>query len=158
MGDVIDDYLKSTGGDIGRTKGQVLRKIRNDFAISDIPCDELRASDVTNFARTLSKGRSAATVQNYLSHLNAVLSIARTVWNYEIDRYVAQDGITAARHLKLAGKSKSRERRPTLEEVDRLLAHFLETHARDKRSLPMHIVMTFAMYSSRRQDEITRIT
>lgn len=158
VGDVIDDYLKSTGGDIGRTKGQVLRKIRNDFAISDIPCDELRASDVTNFARALSKGRSAATVQNYLSHLNAVLSIARTAWNYEIDRNVAQDGITAARHLKLAGKSISRNRRPTLEEIDRLLAHFVETHSRDKRSLPMHIVMTFAMFSSRRQDEITRIT
>lgn len=62
VGDVIDDYLKSTGGDIGRTKGQVLRKIRDNFAISDIPCDELRASDVTNFARALSKGRSAATV------------------------------------------------------------------------------------------------
>lgn len=37
VGDVIDDYTKSTSGDIGRTKGQVLRNIRDDFAISDIP-------------------------------------------------------------------------------------------------------------------------
>jgi len=68
---------------------------------------------------------------------------------------VAQDGITAVRHLKLAGKSQSRTRRPTLEEIDRLLAYFIETHTRDKRSLPMQIVMTFAIFSSRRQVGIT---
>jgi hypothetical protein len=34
--------------DIGRTKAQVLRKIREEFAISDIPCDELRPRDITD--------------------------------------------------------------------------------------------------------------
>ena len=148
VGDVIDDYLKSTGGDIGRTKAQVLRKIREEFAISDIPCDELRPRDITDFARTLSKGRSPSTVQNYLSHLSAVLSIARTAWDYDMNRDVAQDGITAARHLKLAGKSQSRNRRPTLDEIDRLLAYFMETHTRDKRSLPMHIPPVSGMLSA----------
>jgi hypothetical protein len=98
VGDVIDDYLKSTGGDIGRTKSQVLRKIREEFAIIDIPCDELRPRDITDFASTMPKGRSASTVQNYLSHLSAVLSIARTSWDYDMNRDVAQDRITAARH------------------------------------------------------------
>ena len=158
VGDVIGDYLKATGDDIGRTKKQVLQKIRNEFLISEIPCDELRPRDITDFARSLSKGRSPATVQNYLSHLNAVLSIARTAWDYDMDRDVAQDGITAARHLKLAGKSNSRSRRPTLDELDRILTFFVEAHRRDKRSLPMHAVVTFAVFSSRRQDEITRIT
>mgnify|MGYP006151278217 CR=1 FL=1 len=64
----------------------------------------------------------------------------------------------AARHLKLAGKSNSRSRRPTLDELDRILTFFVEAHRRDKRSLPMHAVVTFAVFSSRRQDEITRIT
>ncbi len=159
VGDVIEDYLKAASGDIGRTKSQVLRKIRKDFAISDIPCDELKPSDVTGFARALAKGgASPSTVQYYLSHLSAVLSIAKTTWNYEMDRNVALDGITAAKHLKLAAKCKSRTRRPILEKIEQLLKHFLESHARDSRSLPMHIVMTFAIFSSRRQDEITRIT
>lgn len=87
-----------------------------------------------------------------------MLSIARQAWDYDMNRDVAQDGITASRHLKLAGKSQSRTRRPTLEEIDRLLTHFTQTHTRDKRSLPMHIVMTDPMFSSRRQEEITRIT
>ena len=158
VGDVIGDYLRATGEEIGRTKSQVLKKVRDEFLISEIPCDELRPRDITDFARSLSKGRSPATVQNYLSHLNAVLSIARTAWDYEMDRDVVQDGITAARHLKLAGKSKSRTRRPTLDEIGRILAHFVEANQRDRRSLPMHAVVTFALFSSRRQDEITRIT
>ena len=113
VGNVIDDYLKSTGGDIGRTKSQVLRKIREEFAISDIPCDELRPRDITEFARTLSKGRSPSTVQNYLSHLNAVLSVARTVWDYDMNRVVAQDGITVSSgslvfQLRLGGRTKLR--------------------------------------------------
>lgn len=37
-----------------------------------------------------------------------------------MNRDVAQDRIIAARHLKLAGKSQSRTRRPTLEEIDRI--------------------------------------
>ena len=47
-GDVIEDYLKSSGGDIGRTKSQVLRRIREDFAISNIPCEDLRPRDNTD--------------------------------------------------------------------------------------------------------------
>ena len=38
------------------------------------------------------------------------------------------------------------------------MAHFTETGIRDTGSLPMHRVMTFAIFSTRRQDEINRIT
>lgn len=77
-GDVIGDDRDATGDDIGRTKKQVLQKIRNEFLISEIPCGELRPRDITDFAKSLAKGHSPATIQNHLSHLNAVLSIART--------------------------------------------------------------------------------
>jgi hypothetical protein len=50
-----------------------------------------------------------------LSHLRAVQRVARTAWNYDMNRNVAQDGITAARHSKLAGKAHSRTRRPRLQ-------------------------------------------
>jgi hypothetical protein len=43
VGHVSNKELKSTNGDIGRTKAQVLRKIAVAFAVSDIPCDELRS-------------------------------------------------------------------------------------------------------------------
>jgi len=138
VGDVISDCLKARENDIGRTKCQVLRKIKSEFLISDIPCDELRSVDITDFARRLSADRTASTVQNYLSHLSAVLSIAGTAWDYDIDHHVVGDGITAARHLSLVGKSNSRIHRPTLDELDRLLGFFIEAHQRDPRSLPIH--------------------
>jgi hypothetical protein len=157
VGDAIGDYLKATCGDIGRTKKQVLKKFRNEFQISEIPCDDLRPRDITDFARSFSRGRSPATVQTYLSPLNAALSIARTAWHDDMERDIAKDGITAARHLKRAGRSNSRSRRPSLDELDRILAFFVGAHQRDNRSPPLHAVVTFAVFSSRRQDEITQI-
>jgi integrase len=40
--------------------------------------------------------------------------------------------------------------------MDRLIAHFIEA-SRRRNSLPMHLVTTFAMFSTRRQEEIIRI-
>jgi hypothetical protein len=75
----------------------VVRKIREEFAVSDNPCAELRPRDITDFAQTLSMGRTPSTVQIFLNHLSAVLSIARTAWGCDMNRDVAQHAITVAR-------------------------------------------------------------
>jgi integrase len=56
----------------------------------------------------------------------------------------------------MVAKSGKRDRRPTVEEMNRLMAFFAEKHARG-RSLPMHKVCAFALFSTRRQEEIIRI-
>ncbi|MBE0412988.1 hypothetical protein [Yoonia sp.] len=112
-----------------------------------------------DFARGLRRGgRSPSTVQNYLSHLSAALSMGRTAWGYDLDLNVVADGVTAARQLDLAGKSNSRDRRPSLAEMDALMTHFAEASARDSRTLPIHKIMAFAIFSTRRQEEITLTT
>ncbi|WP_224380310.1 tyrosine-type recombinase/integrase [Roseovarius carneus] len=62
-----------------------------------------------------------------------------------------------AKKLGLTQKSRHRDRRPTLDELDRLMTHFLERSTRRPSSVPMHRVMAFAIFSTRRQEEITRI-
>lgn len=159
VGDVITDYVREKQGAIGKTKMQVLRSIQNDSMISDIPTSDLQPKHIVDFARGLRLGgRSPSTTQNYLSHLSAALSMGRTAWGYDLDRNVVADGVAAARHLDLAGKSNSRDRRPTLLEIDALMTHFADASARDPRTLPMHRIMAFAIFSTRRQEEITLIT
>jgi len=63
----------------------------------------------------------------------------------------------AARRLGYTGGSHKRDRRPTLSELDRLLTHFMGVEARRPKSLPMTVIVPFALFSTRRQDEITRI-
>ena len=50
-----------------------------------------------------------------------------------------------------------RDRRPTLDELDLLMVHFGERQKRRPSSVPMQKVIAFAIFSTRRQEEITRL-
>ena len=62
-----------------------------------------------------------------------------------------------ARRMGLISKSAKRDRRPSVEEMDKLMNHFADRHLRG-RSLPMHHVCALALFSTRRQEEIMRIS
>ncbi|MEN1480158.1 site-specific integrase, partial [Pseudomonas aeruginosa] len=54
-------------------------------------------------------------------------------------------------------RSNERDRRPTLEELDTILAYFVEMRERRKQQIDMVRMIGFAIFSTRRQEEITRI-
>jgi integrase len=54
-------------------------------------------------------------------------------------------------------KSRERDRRPTLDELDKLLKHFQGIQTRRPTSINMLKMTGFALFSTRRQEEITRI-
>jgi integrase len=60
--------------------------------------------------------------------------------------------------MGFTSKPEERTRRPTLEELDKLMTHFQEASAANPRTMPMHIITAFAIFSTRRQAEICRIT
>lgn len=156
VADLIDRYLDTMRKQVGRTKAGALDLLkRTEFARIDTA--DLRAEDIVKLARDLGQTRQPQTVQNYLSHLSAVLRIARAAWGIEIDRALMQSAAEATLHLGLTGKSASRSRRPTVDEMDRLMQHFADRSAR-RPALPMHQVAAFALFSTRRQEEILRIT
>nr|WP_280842493.1 tyrosine-type recombinase/integrase [Sagittula salina] len=69
-----------------------------------------------------------------------------------------RDALDAAKRLRLTAKSAKRSRRPTLDELGKLLSDFAQRHVARPRSCPMHRVIGFALFSTRRLDEITRLT
>ena len=155
LGNAIDRYLQDTRKAIGKTKAQVLDALRVD-PISRLECIEVRSEDIVELARRLGETRKAQTVQNYISHLAAIFAVARPAWGMELDPIIMKDAATAARRLGLLSKSRERDRRPSLAELERLMAHFQDRHIRG-RSLPMHKVVAFAIFSTRRQSEIVSI-
>lgn len=155
LSSMIDKYLGHFRKDIGRTKEQVLVALKA-YEIADKQADHITAADVVALAKQLGEGRKPQTVQNYLSHLSAVLSTARAAWGADIDRTVMRDAMEAAKHFGMVSKSAKRDRRPTVDEMTRLMQHF-EAKIRRRNSMPMHRVCAFAMFSTRRQDEISRI-
>jgi integrase len=156
VGDAIDKYLATSRKKIGKTKAQVLETLRGmDFAKKR--CADVTSPDIVELAEILSVGRKPQTVGNYLSHLGSVFAIAKAAWNIPLDPQAMIGAAKVTKRLGLTSKSKSRSRRPTLDELDKLMTHFGVVESRRRGSTPMQKIILFAIFSTRRQEEITTI-
>lgn len=151
---VIERYIAESKHDMGKTKAQVLRTIKRDD-LGDMRCSAIDSPALLAFARRL--GGQPQTVQNYLSHLGAVFAVARPAWGYPLDQQAIKDAFVVGKKLGLTGKSAQRSRRPTIGEMDRLMAHFGAVRHKRPDSAPMQKIAAFAMFSTRRLEEITSI-
>ncbi|GEP09284.1 tyrosine-type recombinase/integrase [Methylobacterium gnaphalii] len=157
LGAVIDRYTKDSRQKIGRTKAQVLRALKT-YDIAGKRCSTISSSHIIELAQELLASRQPQTVGNYLSHLGSIFAIARPAWGYPLNDSAMDDAMKVAKRLGLISKSKQRNRRPTLAELDKLMTHFGNVRHRRPSSLPMQRIIAFAIFSTRRQEEITRIT
>lgn len=145
---------------LGKTKRATLLAIAASW-IGDVFESDLTSQKLVEYARwRMSKvGGSvqAQTVSNDLSHLGAVLSVARPAWGYEIDATAMPDARKVLRKMGLILRSRERNRRPTKDELEKLFSYFNQVSMRRPSSIPMVKVIAFALFSTRRQEEITRI-
>ena len=156
IGEAIDRYL-ALKRDLSKSKQAVLRRARK-FRIAEIRCADLSAAAILEFATDkLDDGVQPQTVTRYLAELSAVLGFARVFWKVDVDRQAMADAWNMAVKLGIAGKSHRRDRRPTLKELDRLMAHFSMRRFTRPSSLPMDRIIAFAIFSTRRRGEICRM-
>ncbi|AEY69547.1 integrase [Burkholderia phage vB_BceS_AH2] len=152
--DVIDQYFAESEKEHGRTKAQVLRTIKT-HDIADKRCSQITSTVIVAFLQELDV--TPATRSSYLSFLGSIFTVARPMWGYPLDDQQMDDAWLVARKMGIIGKSQERDRRPTFEELDKLMTHFQERNHRRPSSNPMHYVIGFAIFSTRRMDEIARI-
>lgn len=157
LAEAIEHYVNDEAKGIGRTKEQVLRAICT-YPLGKRICSDIDSTDIVAFARELSQDRKPQTVSNYLSHLQAVFAIARPAWGYELDAGAMRDAFAVCRRLGYTGASEQRDRRPTLAELDMLMEFFTERDIRSPGSAPMTVIIAYAIFSTRREGEIVRIT
>jgi integrase len=150
----IDRYIDESEKAIGKTKAQVLRTIKNS-PLGARKCSTVDAKALCDYAKALDTAPS--TRGNYLSHLASIFTIARPMWKYPLDRQAMDDAQVVLRKMGIISKSDERDRRPTLEELDKLMDHFGVIAKRRAGSIPMQKIIPFAIFSTRRQDEISRI-
>ena len=155
--DVIDQYNLEKQKEHGKTKAQVLDSIK-DADIGALRCSEITSQELVKFCQSLDAQPS--TRGNYMSHLASVFSVARPAWGYPLDKQAIDDARVVLDKLGLIGRSKQRTRRPTLAELDRLMTHFAIIELKGvtrKKLIPMTRLVAFAIFSTRRQEEICRI-
>src|SRR4029077_15886638 len=84
-------------------------------------------------------------------------AVAKPAWGYPLSHDAMKSAFVVAKRLGIIAKGPSRERRPPLDELDRLMEHFGKVKARYPSSIPMQRIVPFAIFSTRRQEEITTI-
>lgn len=154
LSEVIQRYIDESEKAIGKTKAQVLRTIKNGD-LGAKKCSAVDAEALCDFAKALNCAPS--TRGNYLSHLASIFTVARPMWKYPLDRKAMDDAQIVLRKMGIISKSDERDRRPTLDELDKLMAHFGVIAKRRSGSIPMQKIIAFAIFSTRRQEEISRI-
>lgn len=157
VADAIDRYVSESRREIGRTKSQVLETIKK-FDIGDLGAADVRSDDLVRFARELSAKVQPQTVMNYMSHLSAVFRIAKAAWGIPLDYEAMKAAMAVTSQLGLTSKSDKRDRRPTMDELDALMTFFGERQERAPNAAPMQKVIAFALFSTRRQEEIVTAT
>lgn len=160
--DIIDQYLEEYERirSLGKTKRATLKAIGSTW-LGDLADGDVTSQRLVEFAtwRMGSEGGGVKgqTVGNDLAHLGAVLSVAKPAWGYDVDPHAVGDARKVLRKLGVRTKSRERDRRPTADELDKLLEYFFETQKRRPSSINMPKIIGFAIFSTRRQEEITRI-
>jgi integrase len=160
--EMIDRYLieMEKVRPLGKTKLATLKAISESY-LGKLNDQDINSQQLVEYA-LWRMGKEGGNVQpqtagNDLAHLGAVLSIARPAWGYEVDPHAMTDARRVLKKLGYNMKSRERDRRPTLDELDKLLTHFQGIQARRPTSINMLKMAGFALFSTRRQEEITRI-
>lgn len=151
---VIDRYIAESKNPVLGTKAQVLKAIKKGD-LGEIKCSQATSKTLVAFARELTKEVEPQTCGNYFSHLSNIFTVARPAWGYPLSRQEFDDAITVIKKLGLIRKGNERNRRPTLEELDRIMEHFGRIREHRPSSIPMQKIVAFALFSTRRQEEIT---
>jgi Phage integrase family len=154
LGAAIDRYIEESRNPIVGTRAQVLKAIKNSD-LGETKCSDMTSRTLVSFARELNQNMEPQTCGNYFSSLSNIFTIARPAWGYPLSRQEFDDAITVIKKLGLIRKAGERDRRPALEELDRLMEHFGRIRENRPSSIPMQKIVAFALFSTRRQEEIT---
>ena len=151
---VIDRYIIESKNAVLGTKAQVLKTIKNSD-LGEVKCSDITSQTLVSFAKDLTRNVEPQTCGNYFSHLSSIFTVARPAWGYPLSRQEFEDAVTVLKKLGLIRKGSERDRRPTLQELDQLMEHFGRITDHRPSSIPMQKIIAFAVFSTRRQEEIT---
>lgn len=163
---IIERYIRAMNGldgqppvkPLGNSHIIVLRLVQR-WPIGSKIAAELRRHDVIEHCQQRRAKVLPATINQDVTYLSGALKYAGSAWDDCED--ISDAAVAAAKPFlikhNLIGKSTPRKRRPTPEELARLLAHFTIENARRLNEIDMVKVSLWQIASSRRISESCRI-
>lgn len=156
LADLIDLHLTDMaelGKPAQRSKEATLLRLKAE--LGSVRLAHLTRERIIDFGRQRAKhGAGPATLAIDLSFISTVLQHAAAVYGCDVPTEQLRLGRAALLRLGLVGKAVERDRRPTPDELNRILLYF---RMLGRWSIPMERVIKFAIASAMRQEEITRV-
>lgn len=157
FGDLIDLHIsdmKDVGRAPKRSKAATLDLLKRE--LGRISYSDLDREQLIRFGRRRSAaGAGPVTLSIDIGAIKLVISHAAAVHGLPVSSEPVALARIALSRLGLVGKGNERDRRPTEQELEMLIAHF---EGNCRQSIPMGRIIKFAVATAMRQDEICRVT
>jgi integrase len=154
VGEVLAWYL-AFSSKAGRSKVSTIVYLQSQ-PIAGMDATKLTVEDLLEHAqdRKASGAKPPTILQDFI-WLRLAMNGYRLAKDAPVAAQAVEDATSLLRGAKAIGAGKRRTRRPTLDEMNRIMAHL---NCRDGRAqVPMKEIVLFALFSARRQEEICRI-
>ncbi|WP_151742796.1 tyrosine-type recombinase/integrase [Acinetobacter sp. TUM15113] len=165
IGQSIEKYLAEVDGVYSISKINTLKLLRK-LPISKKMMLQLKPIDISDHVNLRKEGYgklqlnsvAPSTIQNELLQLRSVLSHASIMWDMEIDLNNFDRTTAQLRKTRQISPSRKRDRLPNPNELKLLLQFFSRKWKENKQSrYPMHYIILLAIFSCRRESEMTRM-
>lgn len=157
IGDLIDAHIADmaeVGKPLRRSKAYSLDLLKR--RLGRLPYHEVSRQSLIDFGRNRRKeGAGPVTVGTDISYLRTIMVHAAAVQGVAVSTEEVDLARVALNRLGVIGRGNERDRRPTEDEIQDLLAYF-DTWKR--MAVPMSRIVRFAIATAMRQGEIARIT
>ena len=147
------DDLAEVGKPVRRSKSMVLMALK--ASLGRVKLKDITRERLIEFGKKRAvQGAGPATVAIDFSFIRTVLTHAAAVHGIEVSVESVQLARAALKHLDLVGKSNERDRRPTQDELNRLVEY---AECNPRQFIPLGRIIRFAVATAMRQAEICRI-
>lgn len=157
------DKIEAKGKSYKNTRYYNLKRILND-PISHQSVLNLEAHHYKGFCDRMTEAStldelSPASLLQYMTTLQGILTQLRFDDGIKVDKFEFELALHHLRTKGIIGKSNTRDRRPTIAEVELLFQAFVNrfTSGTRTRKVPMPFLWMFATFSGRREGEIVRL-
>jgi integrase len=141
--------------------------VESQTKLSEINIHTIKASDLIDYAKnrkstgTKNNGRHVAkgVIHTDFSYLINAIKTMNVTRNLNINLDVFEEARHILKRENILGISAKRMRRPTIQELENIVSHFITMREIYSKTtiIPMDDIVLFALFSGRRQAEITRL-
>ncbi len=136
-----------------RSKAFSMERLR--VRLGKVQIRDISRERLIQFAKDRAKeGAGPTTVSMDLGHIKTLISHAAAVHGVQLTTASVDLARIALKRLGLVGKSNERDRRPTQDEIDRIVAY---ADANLRQSIPLGRIVRFAIATAMREEEICKI-